>query len=1605
MVDSLTAISVFLLYIGCLFLIALWAERKAVQGRSLVNNPFIYSLSLAVYCTTWTYYGSVGNAARCGMLFLTYFLGPTIAITLWWTVLRKLVRIKSIHRITSISDFISARYDKSEGLAAIATFIALMGLMPYIALQLKAIHFTFDIITHPDKSTVSWLGTHFDSIVVGLMILFTIIFGVRRLDPTERHEGMVMVLAVECLVKLLGLFAAGIFVTYFVYDGFLDIFQRLNESPFKRLMNIGGTEGCSYLIWMTYLILSMSAILFLPRQFHVAVVENTNEKHILTSMWLLPLYLLLINIFVFPIAAGGVLKGFPIGEADRFVLLLPIEQGKNWMAMLVFIGGFSAATGMIMISSMTLSTMITNHLFLPVIRWIRWLSFLQRHLLKCKWAAVAVVILFGYWFEQQVDQSFMLVNIGMISFAAVIQFAPVILGGIFWERGGKIGAFLGLCVGFLIWFYTLLLPSFLKSLQAHSSLLENGPWGIEFLKPENLFGLTIFDPLSHTVFWTMVFNIGLYVLGSLYFKQTREQRSSANEFVSILSSIPVVGQPAHAESYIELVKKKSCIENLLSQYFSASDVKTTMDKCCRAVGVEDKSHISVVELVRLHNEVEKSLAGSIGAAAAHKTMSRGACFTAKETQDLMEVYREVFAKLRVTPEELHAKIDYYREKEELLTNHAKELEYLNQMLELRIIEQEEAEKALGESEKKYRSIFENSPYGIFQSTPQGRFVSVSPSMARILGYHCTDELKELVTDIENQLYVDPQQRKKLLRLLQENDIIRDFECKFYRKDGSSIWISIQARAIRDLHGNLLFIEGFNQDISERKKAEEELQKANKELEDRVEQRTHELQITNRELQKTKEAAEAATESKSEFLANMSHEIRTPMNGVIAAADLALGEELPLKTKHYLEIIHSSAYSLLGLINDILDFSKIEAGKLDLEIQPFRLDQVFDRVVDMFINRTAEKRIELLIDIDLETPKALIGDSLRLQQILINLLSNAVKFTEKGGVILVGAKDTEKSEDHIILKCFVKDTGVGIASENLTKIFECFSQVDASTTRKYEGTGLGLCICRRLLDLMGGSIWAESELGKGSTFYFTVSFKRQPKEEEQKLIPPLDIQGLNILVVDDCDDSRIIMQKILESFGFRVEAVSAGLKAIERLKEKKIRQEPFDLVLIDWMMPDIDGIETSKKIREDLKFTLPIILMTAFGKESEMLDAEKVGINAFLTKPIYPSTLFDAIMDAFGKEALKSARKEDRITTIASLYKNRLRGMRILVAEDNLTNQEIAVAILEGAGIIAEIAKNGKEAVEAVQKQQFDAVLMDIQMPEMDGYEATRVIRNDPQFASLPIIAMTAHAMKGDEEKCLEAGMDGYISKPISQDRLFHTIWKSIKSQKRSAPPEELPESDAITEKSHRRNIMTEDLPLKLPGINIQDALKALNIEKYIFKRILLGFLRNNKDTIDKIQAAAAANDWETLRLSAHSIKGSAANIGADELQKAAQALEKACTDAPTKTPDSQLIDVVIIALNKVLESLQTLTDTEAIESRYVQEKSVDSAQFLKQLEALSDALEHADPEEITKNMEILKEHFDRTILQDLENQIDAYDYDEALTTLKKIEKNSKIKLL
>jgi Na+/proline symporter/nitrogen-specific signal transduction histidine kinase len=531
-------------YLCLLFAIAYWADKRSDTGRSIVTSPYIYALSIAVYCTAWTFYGSVGRAAASGVDFLPIYLGPTLVAVLWWHLMRKILRISKSNRITSIADFVASRYGKSQLLGGLVTIIAVIVIMPYIALQLKGVSASFNVILrYPEIVMAS--DAEPDSMfedtalyVAALMAAFAMLYGTRHIDATERHEGMVAAIAFESIVKLVAFLCVGIYVTFVMFNGFGDIFSRAAQNPdLARLFVLDGVPD--YGEWITLTILSMAAILFLPRQFQVSVVENINERHLDKAAWLFPLYLIAINIFVLPIAVAGLMV-FPAGtvDSDTFVLTLPMSERAGGLALIAFIGGLSAATGMVIVESIALSTMLCNDLVMPILLRMRWLGLtergdLTRLVIAIRRGSIALVLFLGYLYFHFIGGSYALVSIGLLSFAAVAQFAPAIIGGMYWKGATRSGALAGLSAGFLMWTYTLLLPSFARSGWLSMDLLDAGPWGIALLRPYALFGLEGFDSLSHALFWCMVANIGLYVGVSMVTRQSPTERIQATRFVEV----------------------------------------------------------------------------------------------------------------------------------------------------------------------------------------------------------------------------------------------------------------------------------------------------------------------------------------------------------------------------------------------------------------------------------------------------------------------------------------------------------------------------------------------------------------------------------------------------------------------------------------------------------------------------------------------------------------------------------------------------------------------------------------------------------------------------------------------------------------------------------------------------------------------------------------------------------------------------------------------------------------------------------------------------------------------------------------------------------------
>jgi PAS domain S-box-containing protein len=788
------------------------------------------------------------------------------------------------------------------------------------------------------------------------------------------------------------------------------------------------------------------------------------------------------------------------------------------------------------------------------------------------------------------------------------------------------------------------------------------------------------------------------------------------------------------------------------------------------------------------------------------------------------------------------------------------------------------------------------------------------------------------------------------------------------KNRGEIWMLWRNKPLKGADGELEEILSIGIDISDRKEMEAKLAEA-------------------------KEVAEGATRAKSDFLANMSHEIRTPMNAIIGMSHLCLGTGLEVRQRDYIEKVYSSAQALLGIINDILDFSKIEAGKLDMEAIPFRLDEVLNNLGNLAAVKAQEKGLELLFNTHPDVPHALIGDPLRLGQILVNLTGNAVKFTEAGEIV-IHTEPVRITDDEVEVRVAVKDTGIGMTSEQVGKLFQSFSQADTSTTRKYGGTGLGLAISKKLVEMMGGDIRVESEPDKGSAFIFTAVFGRaRDMEKEIETIAPADLDRLKVLVVDDVASAREMLETTLESFSFRVTCVDSGQAALEALGAAPA-DDPFRLVLMDWKMPGMDGIEASRRIKRHSELTrMPtIIMVTAYGREEVMRQAEEIGLEGFLTKPVTSSTLLDTIIGVFGEKGgfRRAGRAEEdwKIETLDSI-----RGAHVLIAEDNPINQQVAQELLTQAGLKVAIANNGREAVDMLGENAYEAVLMDMQMPEMDGFEATRAIRQRPEFKDLPIIAMTANVMAGDREKCLEAGMNDHVAKPIEPDKLFKTLVQWISPKDRDiSQPESQPSIATQTAKV---------LPASLAGIDIDEGLRRVGGNRKLYHKLLVEFFQDHGEDVRAINEALDSNDEKTAQRLAHTIKGVSGSIGAGDLFGAAEKLDAALKKKQRDTYNNLLSDLQD-TLTPVMQGLEVLAAIgETQETAQPDTEPVNPEALTSLLDELQTLLEEMDPEAEGKVADLkaqLGTGAHQKLVNILSKKIGEFEFEDALETLGKLKK-------
>ena len=876
-----------------------------------------------------------------------------------------------------------------------------------------------------------------------------------------------------------------------------------------------------------------------------------------------------------------------------------------------------------------------------------------------------------------------------------------------------------------------------------------------------------------------------------------------------------------------------------------------------------------------------------------------------------------------------------------------------------------ARKRAEQELRKLSRAVEQSPSVVVITDVQGKIEYVNPKFTEITGYTPEETLGQNPRILNSGAQPEAFYRDLWDAITSGREWHGEF-CN-RRKDGSVYWESASISPIRNGRGTITNYLAVKEDITDRKRAEAELIEANR-------------------------VAEQATQAKSDFLANMSHEIRTPMNAILGMTHLALRTDLNPRQKDYLKKTQSSAEALLGIINDILDFSKIEAGKLDMESIDFSLDDVLDKVADLTLAKAQEKGLELLFDRHARVPYQLKGDPLRLGQVLTNLANNAVKFTERGEIVIGVALEREDDKE-VGLRFSVRDTGIGMTEEQAAKLFEPFSQADTSTTRKFGGTGLGLSICRQLVGLMSGEIEVESRAGVGSTFSFTAVFGRSQAVERVNRLHP-DLRGMRVLVIDDSATSREILRDMLGALSFDVAVASSGPEGLTRLEEAPV-DRPFDLVVVDWRMPEFDGIEVARRIRQNPGpfATCPkIIMVTAYGREDVLRRAEKAGLDGFLVKPTTQSMLFDTVMQAMGKEVAGDPGAVAREASATGT-----RGGRLLLVEDNEINQQVATELLTSEGYSVAVVCNGAEAVEAVAQGAYDAVLMDIQMPVMDGYEATRRIRAEEQAGSpgttdrLPIIAMTAHAMAGDAERSVAAGMDDHVTKPIDPNELFRVLAHRMKQPPAPGGSTQPAEPSPPAERDSPDPACI--LPAHLPGIDLPAALARMRGNARSLRSILGKFAAGQAGVVEEMREALAGGDTDSAQRMAHTLKGLAGTIEAVALRDAARALEIAIGEGADAI-EPHLMDTTSRCLREVLDGLEQLqpTSTPPPSAAAGESDAIETPALIAQLAALVEQLDEGDPEAVervrTLRERILPERV-RSELDRIEQRIERYAFEDA----------------
>lgn len=1162
MLNSSTIIGAGLIYVGLLFAVATWGDRIAHKRKPGKPRPFIYALSLGVYCTSWTYFGSVGLAAKSGFDFIPIYLGPILVFTLGWRLLQLMADLAKRQNITSIADFIAARYGKNETLGAIVASIAVVGIVPYISLQLKAVALSLQtVMTSPGLPVVQAPGADIVALLVtAAMAVFAILFGTRHIDTTEHQHGLVLAISVESIVKLLAFLAVGMFVTVSIAGGP----QALIETASRRADVVElFTRDFDGGRWITMTFLAICAILLLPRQFHMAVVENANRNDIRRAAWLFPAYLVAINIFVVPIAVTGLLYLWPGADGDTFVLALPVFAKSKAMTLIAFLGGLSAATAMVIVETVALSIMVCNNIIMPIILRRRESESVNgkdmgRLLVRIRRMAIVVVLAFAYSYYSMISSSAALAQTGLISFAAVAQFAPAFFAGLLWRRGTASGAKAGIVAGFALWIYTLLLPSFADAGWIPHGFVDDGPFGMGLFRPRVLFYLE-FDPLTHGVFWSMVVNFAAFVFVSLLRKPLPVEKLQAQSFVT--RDIPV------ATAGFRLWRTTlpaGELQDTVARYLGAERTQQAFDNfAIERHSTYDRSVEADVHMLRF---AEHLLASAVGTASSRLVMKLLLEGHAKHAHGSMQLLDDANAAIQYNRDLLQSAIDNVKQGIAVF----------------------DVERNLICWNVQFENLLQ-LPMDVCRiGAPLEDIISIMAAQSK----HNHDTGAEIIGDYARKIAIT-------------HDTFRE------RLGDSETVIEVRSGEMPDGGTVVTFA-----DITESFVAAEALQRANESLERRVDERTAELKTLNAELEQARARSENANQEKTRFIAAASHDILQPLNAARLFTASLMERHAKSKDRELVRSVDLSLEAVEDIISALLDISRIDAGAMKPERSVFAIRELLQALALEFAPMARAKGLEfrkVACRAVVETDRKL------LRRVLQNLLSNAIKYTPSGR-ILMGCR-----RDGHLLRIEIHDTGYGIPEEKQQAVFREFERLNHG--HGVSGLGLGLSIVERIAKMLGHAITLKSAARRGSMFAITIPLARPNVQPATTVKPAVMRRGLgavmSVMVIDNEQSILAGMTALLEGWGCKVltaKSVAEAIKAFEAAGGK------IDIILADYHLHRDDGIALIDRLRGRARRTIPAVLITAERSKS-VQDLALAHDIQYIRKPVRPAALRAAMNHA------------------------------------------------------------------------------------------------------------------------------------------------------------------------------------------------------------------------------------------------------------------------------------------------------------------------------------------------------------------------------------------